>query len=425
MKREEKSMKKSIKPVISALMTASILLSGCSMSPDDAIEATEYVNDAQSVADSSAESTQDAASTQQSLVVVNDLFEPVLEEKSIAEASTAQSTETETTAASKESSMPDSIYDLPETKIVFFGDSQTANGRDDGTDIPSLLKERVPNLTVYNLAIGGTTATIEKTTSDFAPEVLRSTCFLGMTYCLAGKSDREATLANFPGILQTMNSIDPSEVDMYVIEYGTNDFLTNVPLDKTSDPDVGPHALYNALALGIEELQKLSPKATIILMTPFYGIYVGPDGTYIGDSYIVSNGIGTLADYAKKVTNVAEDYGLYSFDDMFMTKCDLYLDTAGEYLMDNLHLSLKGRQIFARLLAHQINVLLEYEPYAYLEADFIKIAEFDPNEIFRYDEGQMREYFPESWSKYINGKYPLAKPSDAALELYKDDITND
>ena len=77
--------------------------------------------------------------------------------------------------------------------------------------------------------------------------------------------------------------------------------------------------------------------------------------------------------------------------------------------------------VFSRIFAHYVNFAEHNEPYAYLETDFIKIAEFNPDEYYRYDEGQMKEYFPESWEKYIKGEFPLAQPSPEAVQAYKDE----
>ncbi len=408
-------MKKNNRFLIAMIAAFSIVLGGCSVPDQGAIESTEYLTDkadqAQNVTDTSA--------TGDSIVVVDNLYEPILdaleEMQSTSNASTDAATAATTEAAAAEASVEQAA---PEpVNIVFFGDSQIANGRSDGTDIPTLMSSRIPNSVVYNLAIGGTTATIEATTSDVTPSNLESTSFLGMVYCLAGKSDRNATLSQLPSHLETMNAIDPSKVDYYVIEYGANDFFNNVTLNVSGyeTPGVQAHALYNAMCMGIDVLKDISPDATIILMTPFYGIYVADDGTYIGDSYIVSNGVGTLSDYARKIINVAEDKQLVCFDGMFMTKHDLYLDTAGSYLMDNLHLNLTGRQIFARLVAHEINFRENNEPFAYLDQDKIKISEFNPDENFRLDEYFMCRYYPESWEKYITGVFPLAQPSENAL----------
>ncbi len=404
-------MKKHTKFFISLFMTATLALTGCSLSKEQPQEATEYVNDDATEAEST-----DASSEDKSTVVVKDLFEPLLEEGESA-ANTASTQE----SASNEASESTSIDRDEVVEIVYFGDSQLANGSSDVTDLTALIMNRVPNCIPYNLSIGGTTCTLEKSTNDTNPETMASTSFLGMAYALAGKANRETTLAQYPNTLEKMNMVKPEEVDYYIIEYGANDFFNEAPLDSTiyETETVQYHSFYNAYCKGIDVLREISPNAQFILITPFYGIYVDPDGTYIGDSYIVSNGVGTLADYAKKVQNVAEDKECTCIDTMFMKHCDLYLDTASEYLMDNLHLSLKGRQVFSRIIAHYINFAEHNEPYAYLETDFIKISEFDPDEYYRYDEGQMKEYFPESWEKYIRGEFPLAQPSEEAAAEYK------
>ena len=400
-------MKKRFISMITVLMTVSFILSGCSLSKDESIESTEYLTDK---ADEAASENSDAAANDQSVIVAENLFEPILEAlENDQEKDTSQETTTE------ETTNEDDVL-----RIVFFGDSQIANGRNDGSDIPSLMATRIPNTVMYNLAIGGTSASVEATTSDVTPESLNSNCFLGMTYALSGKADRNETLSQQHDILNTMNSIDPSKVDYYIIEYGANDFFNNAPLEASIYDNISEqaHSYYFALCMGIDELRSISPNAQIYLISPFYGIYVDESGSYIGDSYIVSNGIGTLADYAKKMNNVAEDKQCTTIDTMFQSKCDLYVDTASEYLMDNIHLTLKGRQIFSRIFAHYINFSEKNEPFAYLDTDFIKIAEYDTEETYRYDEGLMKEYYPESWEKYIKGEFPLAQPSQEALDQY-------
>ncbi len=424
----EEVMKKNIKMVLALFSSLSIALTGCSLALGEAPEATEYLSDKEAEEEVSVEE-EDAASAEDSIVVVNNLFEPLLEElehedeilaRKAEEEKAKEQEEKEKEKEKEEEAAKEEEEVFRHINIVFFGDSQIANGRSDGSDIPSLLTTRVPNCTVYNLAIGGSTASVEKSTSSVDPGSLTSTSFLGMTYCLADKSDRNATLAdNNRTVLETMNKVDPEEVDYYVIEYGANDFFNDVPLDTQSyDQAEKAHAFYNSMCMGIDVLKSISPNARFFIMSPFYGIYLNDDGSYIGDSYIVSNGIGTLADYAKKARNVAEDIEDTFIDCMFISRCDLYLDTASEYLSDNLHLTLLGRQIFTRLLSHNINFAMKYEPYAYLETDFIKIAEYDTEETYRCREDIMREYYPESWAKYIKGEFPLAQPSEEALAEY-------
>ncbi len=402
---------KKYKILISTVMAFSLILGGCSLNKDEALEPTEYLSDNAN----ESESISDEASTGQSIVVVDNLFEPILE---------ALENEEEITKTPEET--PEENSEDDKVRMVFFGDSQIANGRNDGSDIPNIMTTRIPNSVSYNLAIGGTSASLEPTSSDASPENINSTCFLGMAYCLSGKADRQQVLAQQQNVLSIMNTIDPTQVDYYFIEYGANDFFNNAPLDASIYDSEGDkaHAFYNAMSLGIEELKSISPQAAIYIITPFYGIYVGEDGTFVGDSYVVSNGIGTLADYAKKAKNVAEDQQVTIIDTMFMEHTDLYVDTANQYLMDNLHLSLLGRQIFSRIFAHYVNFAERNEPYAYLETDHIKIAEYDTEEYYRCDEELMKNNYPESWEKYIKGEFPLAQPSQEALDAYNAEQQN-
>ena len=396
-------MKKRIQLITALIMTTTLVLSGCSLKADeDTKEAQEFINDE---IEATEESSEDTAASDSSVIVVKNLFEPVLEEiTSSAESSTITADEPE------EAEEP-----VDKVEMVFFGDSQFANGRSDGSSIADMIVTRVPNSVSYNLGIGGTTATLEQNTNYTSPSEITSTCFIGMVYALAGEADRNKVLEGQRDVLETMNKIDPSKVDYYFVEYGANDFFANAPLDASIYETDQMHNFYGALKTGIQKLKEISPNAEIILVTPFYGIYLNSDGSYIGDTYVVSNGIGTLADYARKSGNVADDLKLTPFDTMFMSKCDLYLDTANEYLMDGIHLTLKGRQIFGRLMAHLVNFSEHNEPFAYMDTDFIKIAEYDTEENYRYSEEYMKMYYPESWEKYIKGEFPLAQPSEEAL----------
>ncbi|MCR5671144.1 MAG: SGNH/GDSL hydrolase family protein [Butyrivibrio sp.] len=406
-------MKKRIAIMLTAITMASTVLAGCSLSKENLNIADEFVNDETENKENSedAESTGDYASSDTSKIVVNNLFEPLLEEVS-ATASTSTIQADSSKKKDEEAKDETEEDDKDKVKMVFFGDSQFDNGRNDGTDLATLVSKQVPDSVAYNLGIGGSTAAISYTTTAINPEVLRSTSFIGMVYCLAGTSDRNETLEDHPEVLSEMNKIDPKEVDYYFIEYGANDFFEDNDLDRDMSNHDQLHSYYGALREGINILEDISPDAQIILVSPFYGIYTNPDGTFIGDSYVISNGFATLADYAKKCRNVSEDKETYFLDTMFMSKTDLYLDTASDYLMDGLHLSLKGRQIFARLMAHYPNYLEKNEPFAYLDSDFIKISEFDPDEYYKLDEDIMKHTYPESYEKYMNGVFRLAKPDN-------------
>ncbi len=408
-------MRKNITRLTAIAMAFILTLTGCSLGAKEkdgsGSEATEQANNEESQKDTSVTSSENSSAaaneaSSDQIIVVEDLAEPEIDEN-------AEAAE-EVSDVTKEEEVKYNVD--KELVMVFLGDSQFANGRNDGTDIASYVQKRVPNGKSYNLGIGGSTAALEYTTVNYQDyENWTSTCFLGMVYSLEGRVNRNQVLANNPDVLERMNQVDPADVDYYFIEYGANDFFNKIQLDKWSSgyADINElHTYYGALKAGINVLKDISPNATIVLITPFYGLYYTPDGTYLGDTYITSNGIGTLQDYAKKINNVAEEQGIYCLDTMTRSKCDLYLDTASQYLMDNVHLTVTGRQIFGRIIAHIPNSMEGYEPTAYRQTEYVKIAEFDPDEYYKYPDEYFEKDYPEEYEKYVNGEYLLAKPEE-------------
>ena len=397
-------MKNNFIGLIAGVTAVVMTTCGCSAF-DNTDVAEEFVNDELAMAGDSG----DQAVSAGSIIVAEDILQPILDETSAAlSASVANVADTE-------------IEDPDKVVMVFIGDSQIENGRDDGTDLATQVARQVPNSIAYNLGIGGTTAAVEHSTTDLSLDKWDSISFNGIAYGLADKIDRDRVFANYPVVLEGMNNINPEEVDYYFIEYGANDFFTKMPLDKTQYDGNSLHNYYDALETGVKTLKKISPNAKIVLMTPFYGIYTDSQGKFLGDSYVVSNGVDTLANYSRKALNVAEDLGLIDFDAMNEgKKCDLYLDTADEYLMDGTHLSETGRYIFSRLLAHIPNFYEKNEPYAYLENDYINIADFDYEDYFMISDDRLEEEYPEAYAALMDGQYPLAREHGAGKNEEED-----
>ena len=76
----------------------------------------------------------------------------------------------------------------------------------------------------------------------------------------------------------------------------------------------------------------------------------------IGDGNSINNGYGTLYDYAGTCEYIAGEQQVLFFDAYLDIGIDGY--TAEEYLEDGVHLTDKGRQIYADALAKMI---LEHE----------------------------------------------------------------
>ena len=235
--------------------------------------------------------------------------------------------------------------------IVFMGDSQFDNARGTGSEIPACTCSLLENVRFHNLAIGGTAASLER---GFSPDAasMSDTCFVGLCYALAGKVADTSFIDKYPAG-EELKNVDPSKVDLYVIEYGANDYINGKDL-WTPENAFDPHSYRGALTVGIDTLRSISPNAKFLLCGPSYCMWYNADGFVIGDSYMVSKGIGTLSEYADICSNYADDEGITYMDTMYATYFDLKITTVDDYLQDGLHYKEKGRQIYSKALAHFI-----------------------------------------------------------------------
>jgi hypothetical protein len=307
----------------------------------------------------------------------DDIVEPEIAEEEItqpvdvlqkdAEADAAAATEAE--AQTETAPAEDNTID-----IVFLGDSQFDNARDTGSEIPAYTRALMgDDVRVYNLGIGGTCASIERGASDL-PQDIKDSCFVGICYALAGQLPDDSFMDN-TSAAEDYRKVNPANVDFYVIEYGANDYINGKDLSTEGEPfDI--HSFRGALNKGCDILSSISPKAKFIICSPSYCIWYGADGYVIGDSYTVSKGIGTLAEYADISRNLCEDDGYFYLDTMYATYYDLKITTFEDYLADGLHYKEIGRQVYATVLAHFLNKSLGRDDS---ELPYIEINSFTYN----------------------------------------------
>ncbi|MCM1125264.1 MAG: SGNH/GDSL hydrolase family protein [Lachnospiraceae bacterium] len=243
-------------------------------------------------------------------------------------------------------------YDDGRLQIVFMGDSIFASNNGDGTSIP----ERTAALcdaNFYNLAIAGRTAAVLKD-EQFSWEEWESTGLLGIVYAVTGNIPTDIFEGHNVKAILDNPDVDFSKTDYFVIEYGTNDFLSGVPLDSESRDD---HArtYVGALRDAVSALKRFSPDATIVLCSPMYAQFF--DGSWmIGDGNVTNNGYGTLFDYKGKCEYVANEQQTLFFNAYQDLNITGY--TAEEYLEDGVHLTDSGRQLYSDTLSR---IILNYE----------------------------------------------------------------
>lgn len=239
------------------------------------------------------------------------------------------------------------VEDDNNLQLVFLGDS-IFDGHRDGTGVPYLTAEQC-DADVYNLAIGGTSATVE-IGEQCENEAWTSRSLVGVVKAMKGeiptdifKKDNAIRILDDP-------DVDFSKTDYFVVEYGINDFFIKAPLDDL-DETFDFHTYVGALRYAIITLQEIAPDATIILCSPHYCQFFS-NNQYVGDSNILHNGYGTLFDYKGKCSYVAREQNVEWLDAYFDLGIDGY--TAEQYLEDGIHLTEEGRQVYADVLAKKI-----------------------------------------------------------------------
>lgn len=243
-------------------------------------------------------------------------------------------------------------YQDGKLQIVFLGDSIFDSNRD-GTGVPGRTAEQC-NANGYNLAIGGTSAAVSwDEHTGFEEWTSRS--LVGIVNAIAKNIPTDIFVNDIAtkAILDDPN-VDFSKTDYFVVEYGMNDFLNTIPLTRESAPS-GTKSYVGALDYAVATLQSVAPDATIILCSPTYAQFYNGDWM-IGDGNSINNGYGTLFDYKGICEYVANNRQVVFYNAYQDLGIDGY--TADEYLEDGIHLTDKGRQLYADALS---KVILEYE----------------------------------------------------------------
>lgn len=236
-------------------------------------------------------------------------------------------------------------YDM---QIVFLGDNILDRNRGD-KGAASLIADAC-NARVYNMAIDGTTAAVLPNEPN-SLETWQSRGLLGVVYAIVGDISPDIFDGYKAG--EILKECDFSETDYFVIEYGVNDFLSGqVPQSiYMADGNVrnldSERTYVGALQKAVALLHDYFPEAKILLISPhFCNFFEGEK--FIGDSYSLDYGYGTLVDFAKVEAYVEEkdkEGTVIFYNAIEDSGINAY--TAKEYLEDGVHLSEEGCRVYA------------------------------------------------------------------------------
>ena len=237
-------------------------------------------------------------------------------------------------------------------QLVFLGDSIFDSNRD-GTGIPYLTSVQC-DADVFNLAIGGTCAALQAEES-LEPQEWSSWSLLEMVNVMMGSIPANHFDGTRAGEILSSSNIDFSKTDYFIVEYGTNDFLSGI--SRSAQGDYYNLKSYSgALRYAVANLTNIAPDATVILCSPCFAQFYGKDGYMVGDGNMIDKGNGTLFDYKGTCEYIAKEQGALFFNAYEDLGIDSY--TIDQYMEDGVHLSAEGRQLYADALAKMI---LNYE----------------------------------------------------------------
>lgn len=216
-------------------------------------------------------------------------------------------------------------------KIVVFGDSIWDDAR--GTDGVSEQLMAMTGSTIYNCAIGGTSAALVgenpakiQDWSDWS--------FNGMVYVANNVVSAQKVLGDTDayGVIE---QVDFNTVDYILVSYGLNDFFSDVPVYPEFYYDINSYI--GALRNGILHLREHYPQAQIVLVTPTY------------TQLFEGERIFRIGDYVEAMRSVSVEMNT-GLADMFHIMGE-DAESRLEHLDDGVHLSAEGRTIYAKGIA--------------------------------------------------------------------------
>lgn len=241
-----------------------------------------------------------------------------------------------------------------EMQIVFLGDSILDHVRE--VDGVATLIEESCNANVYNLSMGGTTAALEPD-SRYDYGHWDSRCLLGVVNAIVGNIGTDIFDGYTAG--EVMKRCDFSKTDYFVIEYGINDFLAQVPISQyRSNGEIrdvdADHTYAGALDTAVTLLHGAFPDAKIILAAPHFCQFFNGE-TFVGDCYTLDYGYGPLISYVRVCGYVAgqhKEEGVIFYNAMEEGGINVY--NAEECLKDGIHMTSAGRRAYVEYLIRLI-----------------------------------------------------------------------
>ena len=244
-------------------------------------------------------------------------------------------------------------------QVVIVGDSQFGNFT--GTDGMAYLLSQKMHANVYNLAIGGKTASVDPEEEGNADvDTWEETCGVSMVEAICGLADPDEVFDVWEYQRNVFYSCDFSKTDIFIIEFGANDYLSGREMYSQLNPTTY-FSYWGALEYMINDLRDTYPDAQILVCTPTYAqFWESGTGAFLGDSYTVSNSYGTLFNYAQTAMNIVGEHTNVTVVNAYQN-ADIDIYSAPDDLLDGIHLTESGREKYVSLLSRIALRSLGYE----------------------------------------------------------------
>ncbi len=245
-----------------------------------------------------------------------------------------------------------------EYQVVALGDSVIGKERDD--DSVTAYAERVSGFSVYNGAFGGNCASADKAMRHYSyHEESLSLCRMAEAVSTKdfGVQSPDMTANQvrswyFEDGMAGLSEIDFDKTEMFLIEFGVNDYSSGRSLENPENP-LDVYTYGGALRYSVEKLREAYPAAKLVMVTPAYCWLPYGHEVCTKEDF----GGGTLDKYADLQKEIAKEYDMDVIDVFYELGIDE--NNVSYYTEDGLHLNNEGRELYGNFLGEKIKELME------------------------------------------------------------------
>lgn len=247
------------------------------------------------------------------------------------------------------------------SNIVLFGNAPFADDRDSSDGLANLIAKET-GATVYNCSVSGSYLAAQHINFDVTLAPMDAYCLYWLVnlacgvpvdgyYADAAQALGDRTPPEAEEVVNTLKTLDFNTIDTIAIMYDATDYLMGNPMyndDNTTDPS----QFTGNLEASIEVLQNNYPDIRIIVMSPTYAYAIDENGDYVSSDIYIYNNRDVLSTYVIKECYSANIHSVSFMDNLYGSVTE---DNAEEYLIDNLHLNVKGRKLIAKRFEYFLN----------------------------------------------------------------------